>query len=162
MPPSKQCRDGHRPSACRSMAPFFICISHPVRRRHHAPKGPLVQRGLCPKGGGGLYRWAGGYNPSVTLRVPPPFTQGRLPSDAGTLMRTVGDAGPYGGPTGAKASLCKGRWFRRNRMSCLFIFSLLERYRVLRTDRINNSSVTSGDSFPKCPVGIHREAFSPV
>ena len=38
-------------------------------------------------------------------------------------------------------------------------FSLLEC--VLRTDRINNSSVTSGDSFPKCPVGIHREAFSP-
>ena len=27
-------------------------------------------------------------------------------------------------------------------------FSLLERYRVLRTDQINNSSVTSGDSFP--------------
>ena len=41
-------------------------------------------------------------------------------------------------------------------------FSLLERYRVLRTDQINNSSVTSGDSFPKCPVGIHRAAFSSV
>ena len=71
--------------------------------------------------------------------------------------------GPHeGAPVGRKPSPCRGRWFRRNRMRCLFHFSLLERYRVLRTDRIKNSSVTFGDSFPKCPVGIHREAYSSV
>ena len=39
--------------------------------------GPLVQRGLCPKGGGGLYRQAGGTIPPSPT-VPPPFAQGRL------------------------------------------------------------------------------------
>ena len=59
-----------------------------------------------PEGRWGIVSAGRGDNPSVTLRVPPPFTQGRLlrtaddrpytcPTEA-LCMRTVGDAGPYG------------------------------------------------------------------
>ena len=51
--------------------------------------GPLVQRGLCPKGGGGLYRQAGDNNPSGTCGATSLCTRE-------ALFRTVGDAGPYG------------------------------------------------------------------
>ena len=48
------------PSALRGDIKY--CTAH----RSDGRKGPLVQRGLCPKGGGGLYRQAGDNNPSVT------------------------------------------------------------------------------------------------
>ena len=69
-------------------------------------KRPPCAKGALPEGRWGIVSAGRRYNPSVTLRVPPPFTQGRLLRTAdgrpytrptGALcMRTVGDAGPYG------------------------------------------------------------------
>ena len=39
-------------------------------------KGPLVQRGLCPKGGGGLYRQAGGTIPPSRFACHLPLHKG--------------------------------------------------------------------------------------
>ena len=65
------------------------------------PKGHL--RGLCPKGGGGLYRQAGGYNPSVTCGATSLYTREAQSST------TFSGPPPFKRrlcPTGEKASLC--------------------------------------------------------
>ena len=82
------------------LRPFFL-FGASVRRENRPP----CAKGALPEGRWGIVSAGREDNPSVTLRVPPPFAQGRL-------LRTA-NGRPYTCLTGEKASLCKGSCHRR-------------------------------------------------